>query len=252
MKKIFFLSLLIPALLASQKNITGTVFDINGKTLPGVTVSVEGNNEKTLTTENGFFSIATKDSGDLLFSKDGYSSQSVPFKESTYTLNISLSVIKKIIDDEKRTNSLRNVNTVSGLDFVEIIANRIAGAKIKVDFNGNKNISLRGRQSFKTNSDAVIWEINGMIYNAPPPMDISQIRYLEVLRDMASTNKYGSLGGAGVIILKTEVTEKEYQSSRNLWNAPPPLTAEERKALKAEKKAKRLAKKAIKAKKNKN
>jgi TfoX/Sxy family transcriptional regulator of competence genes len=83
-------------------------------------------------------------------------------------------------------------------------------------------------------------------------MDISQIRYLEVLRDMASTNKYGSLGGAGVIILKTEVTEKEYQSSRNLWNAPPPLNDEERKALKAEKKAKRLAKKAKKAKKNKN
>ena len=48
---------------------------------------------------------------------------------------------QEIIDDEKRTNSLRNVNTVSGLDFVEIIANRIAGAKIKKDFNGNKNIS---------------------------------------------------------------------------------------------------------------
>tara|TARA_B100001059_G_scaffold232042_1_gene269121 strand:+ start:689 stop:1438 length:750 start_codon:yes stop_codon:yes gene_type:complete len=249
MKKIFFLSLLIPSLLSSQKNLTGTVINSKGETLSGVTVSVEGDGEETITSQSGSFNITTRGSGDLLFSKDGFSSKSVHFEESTYTLNVTLNVEKKIIDDEKRTNSLRNVNTVSGLDFVEIIANRIAGAKIKKDFNGNKNITLRGRQSFKTTSDAVIWEINGMIYNAPPPMDISQIRYLEVLRDMASINKYGSLGGAGVIILKTEVTEKEYQSSRNLWNTPPPLTDEERKALKAEKKAKRLAKK---AKKNKN
>jgi hypothetical protein len=132
---------------------------------------------------------------------------------------------------------------LSGRDLIEVIAGRIAGAKIKTDFRGNKNISLRGRQSFITASDAVIWEVNGMIYDAPPPIDISQVRYLEVFKDLASTNKYGGQGGAGVIILKTEVTEKEYQSSRNLWNAPPPLTEEEKKALKAERKAKRLAKK---------
>ncbi len=243
MKKSFLLILFIPAILISQKNITGTVVDINNNLLIGVKVNVEGSNEQVFSEANGAFTIITKVDGDLLFSKDGFSSQSVHFEESTYTVNVTLNEVKKIIDDEKRTNSLRNINVISGLDFVEIIANRIAGAKIKKDFNGNKNITLRGRQSFKTNSDAVIWEINGMIYNSPPPMDISQIRYLEVLKDMASTNRYGSQGGAGVIILKTIVTENEYKSSRNLWNAPPPLTDEERKALKAERKAKRLAKK---------
>ena len=243
MKKLLNIILFIPAILISQKNITGTVVDINNNSVADVKVSIEGEKSETLTDAKGVFSLITDGTGNLLFLKDGFSGKSVSFEESTYTVNVTLNKIKKIIDDEKRTNSLRNVVVNSGLDFVEIIANRIAGAKIKNDYNGNKNITLRGRQSFKTNSDAVIWEINGMIYNSPPPMDISQIKYLEVLRDMASTNKYGSMGGAGVLIIKTEVTEKQYQSSRNLWNAPPPLTDEERKALKAERKAKRLAKK---------
>jgi len=151
--------------------------------------------------------------------------------------------VKNIIDKDKKTNSLRNIKIISGRDLIEVIAGRIAGAKIQSGYGGNKNITLRGRQSFSTGSDGVIWDINGMIYNSPPPLDISQIRYLEVLKDMASTNRYGSQGGAGVIILKTEVTKAEYQSSKNLWNAPPPLTKEERKALKAERKAKRKEKK---------
>jgi hypothetical protein len=248
MKKILIIFLSIPFLLNAQKKITGTVVDSNNNFLMGVKVSIEETNLETLTEVNGDFSILSNGEGNLLFSKVGFSGQSLPFDSSTYTVNITMNQTKNIIGKDKKTNSLRNLKIISGRDLIEVIAGRIAGAKIKTDFRGNKNISIRGRQSFGTASDAVIWDINGMIYNSPPPLDISQVRYLEVLRDIASTNRYGSQGGAGVIILKTEVTDSEYKSSRNLWNTPPPLTKEERKALKAEKKALKAAKKALKIK----
>tara|TARA_B100000780_G_scaffold63733_1_gene41548 strand:+ start:491 stop:1240 length:750 start_codon:yes stop_codon:yes gene_type:complete len=243
MKKSLIILLFIPFFLNAQKKITGTVVDINNKPLTGVKVIIEDNQGETLTESNGAFSLITNGDGNLLFSKVGFSGQSIPFNSSTYALNITMNEVKNIIDKDKKTNSLRNIKIISGRDLIEVIAGRIAGAKIQSGYGGNKNITLRGRQSFSTGSDGVIWDINGMIYNSPPPLDISQIRYLEVLKDMASTNRYGSQGGAGVIILKTEVTKAEYQSSKNLWNAPPPLTKEERKALKAERKAKRKEKK---------
>ena len=243
MKKLLIILLFIPVFLNAQKKITGTVVDADNNPLMGVKVIVEGSKSEALTESDGSFSLITNGKGDLLFSKVGFSGQSLTFDQSTYTVNITMNTVKNIIGKDKKTNSLRNMKIVSGRDLVEVIAGRIAGAKIKTDSRGNKNISIRGRQSFKS-SDAVIWEVNGMIYNSPPPLDISQVRYLEVLRGLASANKYGSLGGAGVIILKTEVTDAEYESSQNLWNSPPPMTKEERKALSAERKAKRLARKA--------
>ncbi|MDG2372540.1 MAG: hypothetical protein P8L83_08000 [Flavobacteriaceae bacterium] len=86
--------------------------------------------------------------------------------------------------------------------------------------------------------NSVMWEIDGMLYETPPPIDVSQIRYVNALVGLSETNKYGQQGAGGVIVIKTEnyVTKQEYESSRNLWNIPPPLSKEERKA-------KRLAKK---------
>ena len=128
MKKLLNILLFIPAILIAQKNITGTVVDINNNSIADVKVSIEGEKSETLTDAKGAFSLITDGTGNLLFLKDGFSGKSVSFQESTYTVNVTLSKLKKIIDDEKRTNSLRNVVVNSGLDFVEIIANRIAGA----------------------------------------------------------------------------------------------------------------------------
>ena len=50
---------------------------------------------------------------------------------------------------------------------------------LNLTFNGNKNIALRGRQSFSTQADTVLWDIDGLIFNAPPPLDINQVQYVE-------------------------------------------------------------------------
>ena len=99
---------------------------------------------------------------------------------------------------------------------VDGLVNRIPGARKITDRYGNKNIALRGRQSFKTAGDEVLWDIDGIIYPNPPILNVNQVKYVEVLNGLAATNKYGSEGGAGVIVVKTIVSAEKINSGRNV------------------------------------
>ena len=83
---------------------------------------------------------------------------------------------------------------------------------------GNSKLSLRGRQSFTTASDEVLWEIDGIIYQSPPSLNMTQVKYVEVLSGLSATNKYGGQGGAGVIIVKTNVSAEKLNSVKNILN----------------------------------
>ena len=109
-------------------------------------------------------------------------------------------------------------NAVSSMSLVDALASRIPGAKRVTDRMGNKNIAIRGRQSFKTAGNEVLWEIDGVIYTNPPELYANQVKYVEVLSGLAATNKYGSEGAAGVIVVKTNVSEQKFNSRKNLWN----------------------------------
>jgi len=111
-----------------------------------------------------------------------------------------------------------NQNTIASLNMLDALSSRIPGAKKITDRMGNRNISLRGRQSFTTASDEVLWEIDGIIYQSPPTLNMTQVKYVEVLSGLSATNKYGSQGGAGVIIVKTNVSGEKLNSAKNLLN----------------------------------
>ena len=110
------------------------------------------------------------------------------------------------------------LNAVSSMSLVDALASRIPGARKITDRRGNKNISIRGRQSFKSAGNEVIWEIDGVLYTNPPELNDSQVKYVEVLSGLAATNKYGSEGGAGVIVVLTNVSADKFNSRRNMWN----------------------------------
>ena len=133
-------------------------------------------------------------------------------------------------------------NAISSMSLVDALASRIPGAKKITDRMGNKNIAIRGRQSFKTAGNQVLWEIDGVIYNNPPVLNANQVKYVEVLSGLAATNKYGSEGAAGVIVVKTNVSAEKFNSRRNLWNRSSPLP-KKKKDKKAKKKKDKKAKK---------
>ena len=109
-----------------------------------------------------------------------------------------------------------NSDIIASQSLVDALSNRIPGARKITDRYGNKNLMLRGRQSFKTAGDEVLWDIDGIIYSNPPILNINQVKYVEVLKGLAATNKYGSEGAGGVIIVKTNVNPEEINSRRNV------------------------------------
>ena len=135
-------------------------------------------------------------------------------------LSILLIFLTGLAKGQSQTNEkgsvIKNAKIVSSQTLVDALANRIPGARKITDRYGNKNLMLRGRQSFKTAGDEVLWDIDGIIYSNPPILNINQVKYVEVLKGLAATNKYGSEGAGGVIIVKTNVNPEEINSGRNV------------------------------------
>ena len=107
---------------------------------------------------------------------------------------------------------------ISSMSLVDALASRYPGARKYIDRMGNNNIALRGRQSFKTAGNQVLWEIDGVLYNNPPSLYANQVKYVEILNGLAATNRYGSEGAGGVVIVKTNVSAEKFNSRKNLWN----------------------------------
>jgi outer membrane receptor protein involved in Fe transport len=159
-------------------------------------------------------------------------------------LSILLIFLTGLAKVQSQTNEkgsvIKNSKIVSSQTLVDALANRIPGARKITDKYGNGNIALRGRQSFKTSGNQVLWEIDGIIYPNPPTLNVNQVKYVEVLKGLAATNKYGSEGAGGVIIVKTNVNPEKINSGRNLWT---PKKVKPKKVKKKKKKKKKKSKK---------
>ena len=135
-----------------------------------------------------------------------------------YYYIVLISIISSSIYSQEDPIAHANENTIASLNMVDALSSRIPGAKKITDRMGNRNLSLRGRQSFITASDEVLWEIDGIIYQSPPILNMTQVKYVEVLSGLSATNKYGGQGGAGVIIVKTNVSAEKLNSVKNILN----------------------------------
>ena len=159
-------------------------------------------------------------------------------------LSILLIFLTGLAKVQSQTNEkgsvIKNAKIVSSQTLVDALANRIPGARKITDKYGNGNIALRGRQSFKTSGNQVLWEIDGIIYPNPPTLNVNQVKYVEVLKGLAATNKYGSEGAGGVIIVKTNVNPENINSGRNLLT---PKKVKPKKVKKKKKKKKKKSKK---------
>ena len=110
--------------------------------------------------------------------------------------------------------------TGSPVGLVSAIIRRVPIAKKISDRFGNENISLRGRGSVQAAGDEVLWDIDGVTFQSPPMLSVNEVVYVEIVKGLSATNKYGSDGAAGVIIVKTSVNASNYDlinSPKNLW-----------------------------------
>ena len=135
-----------------------------------------------------------------------------------YTFLILIMLYSSLsFSQEDRVTQAQQI-AISSMSLVDALASRYPGARKYIDRMGNNNIALRGRQSFKTAGNQVLWEIDGVLYNNPPSLYANQVKYVEILNGLAATNRYGSEGAGGVVVVKTNVSAEKFNSRKNLWN----------------------------------
>ncbi len=108
-----------------------------------------------------------------------------------------------------------SVNTVTSKDIkphytslMEVLGGKFAGIPWSVPSPGRAPILKLRNQNSLSIEVAAIYDVDGQIFNTNqgqvPIIDVQNISSATVLKSLASTNKYGTIGRGGVIVIKTK------------------------------------------------
>lgn len=233
--------LLHAAVLAQNRQISGTVKDKAGTAIPSVTVKVKGKNNQTVTDINGVFSLQVPAGNiQLVTSSVGYSETITNVAASQSTVDIIMGesgeqlgeVIVTALGISKESRKVGySVSTVAGDQLTQAretnvansLSGRVAGLKVSGTNSGpggTVKLLLRGLPSMN-NPGSPLFVINGV------PMDNTQrgassewggadngdgigninpddIETMTVLKGQAASALYGSRASNGVIIITTK------------------------------------------------
>jgi TonB-linked SusC/RagA family outer membrane protein len=227
------------AVLAQERQITGTVTDANGAGLPGVSVVVKGTTTGTTTNAEGKFSINAASDATLVLSFIGYVTQEAAIGNRG-TVDVTLAedvlqlgeVVVTALGVERSQKALQSsITKVPGMSLTQArennlgssIQGRVAGVnvtKAQSGSAGSSRVIIRGNKSIG-GSNQPLYVIDGI------PMDNSQfgrvgvwggtdqgdgltslnpedIESVTVLKGAAAAALYGSRGGYGVINVTTK------------------------------------------------
>lgn len=211
---------LIQAAQQQGRTIKGTVTDISGLPLPGVTVVVKGTMQGTTTNVEGTWSLANiPDDATLVFSFVGMQSQEfavrnqrtidVTMAEETIGLEEVIAVGYGTVRKSDLTGAVGNIKgedliSLPASTAIEAMQGRIAGVTIQStngDPGGSYKMRIRGATSINANSDPLI-VVDGLVGGIMPlPEDIASI---EILKDASASAIYGSRGANGVVMVTTK------------------------------------------------
>lgn len=210
----------VPAVVQSDKKITGTVLDATGMPVIGANVMVKGTTNGTITDMDGKFSLDVEEGATLVVSYIGFANQeikvgkqtnlSIAMKEDAEALDelvvvgygtqnkqaITGAVIKADIDTYRDVTSNNIMDMIKGsVPGLNISGTNTAGAV--------PGFSIRGQNSTSGNTPLVV--LDGAIYDGSlgdiPSEDIEN---LTVLKDASAAAVYGSRSSNGVILITTK------------------------------------------------
>ncbi len=207
-----------------QSTITGTVTDVSGEPLPGVTVIVSGTTNGTITDIDGAYSIGNvSPGGSLTFTFIGMLSQEIAVAEKT-VVNIVMEEetigLDEVVAIGYGTTTRRNftgavsqvkvdesplsmVTTTSALDLLNGVT---SGVQLtQSGYAGSQSeIQVRGQRSINGDNSPLI-VLDGVIFDgALESIDPGIIEEINVLKDATSLAAYGSRAANGVIMIATK------------------------------------------------
>jgi TonB-dependent starch-binding outer membrane protein SusC len=203
------------------KQITGTVYDESGETLPGVNVVVKGTTNGTITSFDGTYSLMVTDENvSLLFSFVGYLEQTIAVGNKTQ-INVTLQEDVQEMDEvvvvgygtQKKSDLTGSISSISSESLEnqpstrvdEAIQGKAAGVMV-LQNSGQPGASpvIRVRGLATVNGGSPLVVIDGISGGSISDVNPSDIESIEILKDAASQGIYGSAGGNGVILITTK------------------------------------------------
>ncbi|WP_206610006.1 TonB-dependent receptor [Maribellus luteus] len=203
--------------------IKGTVTDLEGLPLPGVTITIVGTTRGVITDNDGTYSIDAKPSDKLVFSFIGMESQTIEVGNQS-TINVKLKEKTEELDDvtvvafgkQRKESVIASIETVKASDLkisssnlTSAFAGKIPGV-ISYQSTGepgadNAQFFVRGVTTFGYKSDPLIL-IDGFeaSTNDLARIQPDDIESFSVLKDASATVLYGARGANGIIVVSTK------------------------------------------------
>jgi TonB-linked SusC/RagA family outer membrane protein len=206
-------------LVDQQKEITGTVTDIFGLTLPGVSIIISGTTKGTQSDFDGKFSIRSTEGEILEFSFIGMKTEKIVVGTSNI-INVQLKEDATSLDEVviigygqiSKKDLTGAVSSIEAKDFKSVIASdptvalqgRVAG--VSVQSNGGSpgagvSVLIRGAASI-TNVDP-LYVVDGVFLPSLSSLNPYDVKSIEVLKDASAAAIYGSRAANGVVIVTT-------------------------------------------------
>jgi TonB-linked SusC/RagA family outer membrane protein len=214
--------------------ISGTVKDVNGDPLTGVSVLEKGTTNGAVTNLSGAFELRAGEDAVLVVSFLGYKTREIPVGGNRQ-FNIVLEEDVRVLDEfvvigygtQRKGDVTSAIVSVKSEDFLsgkiqdaaELIKGKIAGLSITKssgDPNASSSIKLRGISTL--NGDfAPLVLVDGV------PGDLTavaseNIEAIDVLKDASAAAIYGTRGANGVVIITTKSGKRE-QPLNVVYNA---------------------------------
>jgi TonB-linked SusC/RagA family outer membrane protein len=209
----------------TQITVQGKVADTSGEPLIGVSVTVKGTTNGTLTDTDGAYSITVPSGATLIFSYVGYKAQSIAVGDRK-TINVTMQEDSQIMDEvvvvgygtQKKANL---TGAVSSVDVAKTLENRpvsdvgrsmqgaIPGLTIVIpsgEVGSDPTFRIRGQigsinATSKSNPLILLDNVEIPSLTLVNPDDIESI---SVLKDAAASSIYGAKAAFGVILITTK------------------------------------------------
>ena len=214
-----------------SQNISGKVTYLN-VALPNVNIIVNNNEQGTESDEKGNYLIKANIGDVITYNYVGFEIITILTEDITRVLNIEMVVKANDLDEIiiKSTNKESDYNkskerfsTSKGLvnqeaagysvvyiggnkidliyaSLTEALDGRVAG--VRLDPSTGK-LAIRTKTSIFYDAP-VLWDVDGVIFTDEPPINFASIENIFILKSLAATNLYGSMGAGGVIVITTK------------------------------------------------
>ncbi len=201
----------------SEFTIKGIVKDEQGSPIPGVSVSVKGSTNGTITDPDGKFVLNIRNENvilkfsfigmsDLETNADINNNMEIVMKSSVIDINEVVVTALGIKRDEKALGYAiqkidgEELNTVKGIDIQTSLTGKVAGLLVNntTEFAQESSIKIRGEEPLLV--------IDGVPYGDMSLRDIpsDDIKDINVLKGATASALYGYKGASGVIMITTK------------------------------------------------